>query len=161
MRSAGDIIYTDVGPNTPMVTQQNFTFLLDDCVQYEEIRHNAEPTVCGAPTSDVSGSYIDITTHNYTGLSIVNLDLLLILLKEEITPRWYEFGLVVGVPKEVMDSYSGHPSDQCLIELLDYWLRHHPGQLTWREVAQALREIEFYQLAEKALQISTIGKLNS
>ena len=88
---------------------------------------------------------------------LVNLDLLLILLKEELTPRWYELGLVVGVPKDVMDGYLGYPSDQCLIELLDYWLRHHPGQLTWKEVAQALRELKLYQLAEEALQISTTG----
>ena len=87
----------------------------------------------------------------------VNLDLLLILLREELTPRWYELGLVVGVPKDVMDGYLGYPSDQCLIELLDYWLRHHPGQLTWREVAQALREMKFYQLAEEVLQISSTG----
>lgn len=65
---------------------------------------------------------------------------------------------MVGVPKDVMDSYLGYPSDQCLIELLDYWLRHHPGQLTWKEVAQALREMKLYYLAEKALQISTTGE---
>ena len=64
---------------------------------------------------------------------------------------------MVEVPKEVMDGYVGHPSDQCLIEVLDYWLRHLSGQLTWGEVAQALREIKFYELAEKAQQISTTG----
>ena len=63
----------------------------------------------------------------------------------------------MGVPKDIVDSYLGYASDQCLIELFDYWLRHHPGQLTWREVAQALSEIKLYQLAEKALQISTTG----
>ena len=88
----------------------------------------------------------------------VNLDLILNLFKEELTPRWYECGLVVGVPKEVMDTYLGYPSDQCLIEVLDYWLRHHPGQLTWSEVAQALREMKLYQLAEKALQVYTTGE---
>ena len=93
--------------------------------------------------------------HELVFLRLVNLDLLLFLLKEEMTPRWYEFGLVVGVPKDVMDGYLGYPSDQCLIELLDYWLRHHPGQLTWREVAQALREMKLYQLAEKTLEILT------
>ena len=72
-------------------------------------------------------------------------------------PRWYEFGLVIGVPKDVMDGYLGYPSDQCLIELLDYWLRHHPGLLTWREVAQALKEIKLHQLAETILQFSTQG----
>ena len=88
----------------------------------------------------------------------VNLNFLLILLKEELSPRWYEFGLVVGVPKDVMDSYLGYPSDQCLIELLDYWLKQYPHQLTWKDVAQALREIKLYQLAEKVLQISTTGE---
>ena len=88
----------------------------------------------------------------------VNLDLILNLFKEELTPRWYECGLVVGVPKEVMDTYLGCPSDQCLIEVLDYWLRHHPGQLTWKEVAQALRGMKLYQLAEKALQVYTTGE---
>ena len=37
----------------------------------------------------------------------------------------------------------------------------HPGQLTWKEVAQALREMKFYYLAEKALQISTTGEFVS
>ena len=64
----------------------------------------------------------------------------------------------MGVPKQVMDGYLGYPSDQCLIELFDYWLRHHPGQLMCREVAQALKEIKLYQLAEKILQISVTGE---
>ena len=88
---------------------------------------------------------------------LVNLDLLLILLKEELAPKWYEFGQVIGVPKEVIDTYVGYPKDDCLTEVLDYWLRHHPGQLTWREVAQALREVKFYYLAEKAVQIGVTG----
>ena len=36
----------------------------------------------------------------------MDLDSLLIVLKEELTPKWYEFGLVVGVPQGLMDSYS-------------------------------------------------------
>ena len=57
----------------------------------------------------------------------------------------------MGVPKEAMDTYSatGCSSDQCLIEVLDYWLRHHPSQLTWKEVAHALKEIQLFQLAEE------------
>ena len=87
----------------------------------------------------------------------MDLDDLLILLKEDLTPRWYEFGLMVGVPKELMGSYSGYPSDQCLTEILDYWLRHHSDQLTWTEVAQALRAIKLDQVAGKVLlQISSI-----
>ena len=61
---AHDIKYTDISP--PMVKaahQQNFTLLCDDCVQYEEIRHNVEATltVCEAPhTVETSGNIIII-----------------------------------------------------------------------------------------------------
>ena len=50
-----------------------------------------------------------------------------------------------------MDSYSGYPSDQCLTEVLDYWLRHHAGMMKWAEVAiaDALKAVELNQLAEK------------
>ena len=80
----------------------------------------------------------------------MDLDSLLIVLKEGLAPKWYEFGLVVGVPQELMDSYSGYPSDQCLTEVLDYWLRHHTGTMKWSEVADALKAVKLNQLAEKA-----------
>jgi hypothetical protein len=57
-----------------------------------------------------------------------------------------------------MHGFVGYPSDQCLIEVLDYWLRHHHGQPQWGEVAQALKEMKLYQLEEKALQISATGQ---
>ena len=90
-------------------------------------------------------------------LAIVNLDSLLIVLKEELTPKWYDFGLVVGVPQELMDSYFGYPSDQCLTEVLDYWLRHHAGTILmkWTEVANALKAVKLNQLAEKAQLLSS------
>ena len=89
-------------------------------------------------------------------LAIVNLDSLLIVLKEELTPKWYDFGLVVGVPQELMDSYSSYHSDQCLTEVLDYWLRHHAGTIKWMEVADALKAVKLNQLAEKA-QLLSLG----
>ena len=63
----------------------------------------------------------------------MNLDSrdLLILLEEELALKWYDFGLVLGVSQELIDSYSGYPSDQCLTEVLDYWLRHHAGMMKW------------------------------
>ena len=64
---------------------------------------------------------------------------------------------MIGVPTDVMNGYLGHPSDQCLIELLDYWLRHHPSNATWKEVAQALKEVKHYHLAEKTLKILETG----
>ena len=85
----------------------------------------------------------------------MDLDSLLIVLKEGLAPKWYEFGLVVGVPQELMDSYSGYPSDQCLTEVLDYWLRHHNETIKWMEVADALKAVELNQLAEKAQLLSS------
>ena len=85
---------------------------------------------------------------------MVDLDSLLMLLKEELAPKWYDFGLVVGVPQELMDSYSGYPPDQCLTEVLDYWLRQHPGEMKWTEVADALKAVQLNQLAEKAQKLS-------
>lgn len=91
-------------------------------------------------------------------LKQVNLDNLLIQLREEVTPHWQNFGLIIGVPRKVIVKYSEYPPDQCMIEILDYWLRHHDdAPLTWRDVAVALRQIKLYQLAEKILKVYVIG----
>jgi hypothetical protein len=91
----------------------------------------------------------------------VNLDNLLIQLRDEVTPHWQNFGLTIGVPREVIVKYSEYPPDQCMIEILDYWLRHHdhaPVPLTWRDVAIALRQIRLHQLAEKILKVYVTGE---
>ena len=92
----------------------------------------------------------------YCSVTVVDLDSLLILLKEELAPKWYDFGLIVGVPQDLMDSYSGYPPDQCLTEVLDYWLRHHTGKVKWTEVADALKALELNQLAEKAQKLHSL-----
>ena len=91
----------------------------------------------------------------------LSLDNLLIQLRDEVTPHWYEFGLTVGVPQEFLDKCSDYPPYQCIVEVLDYWLKHHCGQLTWRDVAHALKKINLYQLAEKILQIYETGDPNT
>ena len=63
--------------------------------------------------------------------------------------------MVIGVPQELMDGYSSYPSDQCLTEVLDYWLRHHAGTMKWTEVADALKAVKLNQLAEKAQLLSS------
>ena len=87
----------------------------------------------------------------------IDLNSVLIQLRDEVTQEWYKFGLSLGVPEEVMDKYSGYPLDQCMIEMLDYWLRHHQGHPTWREVAKALEAIELHQLSAKILQVYVTG----
>ena len=38
------------------------------------------------------------------------------------------------------------PPEESIIEICDHWLRNHTGQPTWREVAEALRQIGFKKL---------------
>ena len=83
----------------------------------------------------------------------MNLDNLLIHLRDEVTPKWHELGEIIGVPKESLDKYSEHPPDQCIIEVLDYWLMLYHDKLTWKDVARALKELNLHQLSEKVLQI--------
>ena len=76
------------------------------------------------------------------------MDNLLSQLRDDITPHWYEFGVIVGVPKETLEKCKDYPPDQSTVEVLDYWLMHHRGQLTWEDVGNALKEIQLHHLAE-------------
>ena len=67
---------------------------------------------------------------------------------------WKELGLIIGIDEEVLDRYSSYPPEECLVEVLDYWLRKHhtaKNKLTWRDVAKAVKEIGLHQLAESIL----------
>lgn len=88
----------------------------------------------------------------------VNLDTLLIQLRDEVTPHWQKFGRIIGVPNDMIVKCSKYPPDQCMIEILDYWLRqHNDAPLTWRDVAQALRQINLSQLSETILETYVTG----
>ena len=84
-----------------------------------------------------------------------NLDNLLIQLGTEVIPKWYDLGLVIGIAKEILDEYSTHPARECLVDVLDYWIRNSCDVLTWRDVAETLKEIRLHELAERAYQIGT------
>ena len=61
-----------------------------------------------------------------------------------------------------MDKYIGYSSDQCLVEILDHWLRsrhHGHKEPTWREIAQALNEIGLHELSNKITQVYITGVL--
>ena len=79
--------------------------------------------------------------------TLLNLDSLLIQLQAEVTPKWYQFGEAIGMNKETLNKYTNYSDDQCIIEVLDYWLTNHSGQPTWREVAKILRGIGLQRLA--------------
>ena len=85
----------------------------------------------------------------------LNLDNLLIQLRPHITSKWYEFGVAIGVTKEVLDKCSGYPPEECIVEVLDYWLR--TTRRTWKDVAEGLHTIGFENLADKILKVYKTG----
>lgn len=87
----------------------------------------------------------------------LTLDSLLIQLRSQVTPNWYKFGLAVGIAKEVLDKYTSYPSEECIVEMLDYWLRNHHNKPTWKDVAVALKKIELFQLAEDIMNVYKTG----
>ena len=80
----------------------------------------------------------------------LDLDNLLIQLRAQVTPNWYQFGLALGVDK---NKYSKCPKEESLVELADYWLRNSPTKPTWRDVAKALKKISFDSLANDILNV--------
>jgi hypothetical protein len=78
------------------------------------------------------------------------LDKLLALLREEVGPRWYDFGEAVGIDSVVLDSIAKTTfPENCIVEVLDYWLKYFydDEKLTWSDVAIALRDINLQELA--------------
>ena len=86
----------------------------------------------------------------------MNLDSLLIQLQGKVTPVWYKFGAALGIEKEILDRHLNYPPEQCIVEILDYWLRNHVER-NWREVARALRQISYHQLANEVESIDETG----
>lgn len=97
-------------------------------------------------------------TDKYDDL-ICNLDSLLVQLRIQVTPKWYQFGVAIGIDKETLDRYSTYPSDECIVEVLDYWLRTHHDVLTWSEVAKVLKQINLSQLADNILKVYETGEM--
>ena len=90
----------------------------------------------------------------------INLDALLIQLRKQVTPKWYQFGETAGIDNEVLDNFAGNCSpDDCIVEMLDYWLLNYKGKPTWRDVAVILKAINLQQLAFDIEQIYITGKI--
>ena len=86
---------------------------------------------------------------------------MLIQIRDQVTPKWYQFGGVVGINKETLDELSNFPPEECIVEVLDIWLRtHDPAEpVSWRDVADALKQTGLYLLAERILKSYKTGVL--
>ena len=66
--------------------------------------------------------------------------------------------MAVGIDKEVLEKYSRYPSEECIVEMLDYWLKNHHSKPTWKNVAEALKDIGLHRYAEKMLEVYETGE---
>ena len=53
----------------------------------------------------------------------------------------------MGIEKKVLKKFVKLPPEESIVEVIDYWLRKHDGQPTWREIAEALKQLGFRQLS--------------
>ena len=82
----------------------------------------------------------------------------MIQIRDQVTPKWYQFGLAVGINKETLDEFSNFPPEECIIKMLDLWLKTSETAITWRDVANALKESGFHHLADKILKVYKTGE---
>ena len=70
-----------------------------------------------------------------------DLDSVLMTLHQKINNNlWYTFGLELGVPVKLLESLKRYPQNECMVEVVDYWLRNHPNKPTWSELENAIKE---------------------
>ena len=71
----------------------------------------------------------------------LDLDCLLMKLRGRIDAKlWYQFGIALGIPTNVLEMLKGYDEEECIIELADYWLRNHPAKPTWSEICNAAKK---------------------
>ena len=88
----------------------------------------------------------------------VNLDNLLIQLRVQVSPFWYQFGEAAGVETEVLDKLADNCSPQeCIVEMFDYWLRKQKELPTWSDIAKILNVINLQPLAAQIEMVYTTG----
>ena len=86
----------------------------------------------------------------------LTLDSLLIQLQDKVTQKWYQFGIALGIEKDILDRCLNYPPEQSIVEILDRWLRRDAEQ-SWGEIAKALRLISYHKLAEEIESIDETG----
>ena len=84
-------------------------------------------------------------------ISVLTVDELLLKLCSQVSPKWRQFGFALRIPTETLNELSSYQEEDRLSEIANYWMKQHQGQLTWREVAQIMKEIDLNDLAEEIL----------
>ena len=79
--------------------------------------------------------------HPLTAAATLTVENLLIKVGDQMKSQWYTFGLAIGAPRNFLDQLSGE-DQHCLRQVLEYWLKHHPGKPKWEEVSEVQRKVK-------------------
>lgn len=86
----------------------------------------------------------------------VNLNSLLVQLRPQVGPKWFEFGKVARIGRDVLDKIAEQCSpEECIVELFDHWLFNEKP--TWRDVADILKQIGLTELGLNIESVYTTG----
>ena len=62
--------------------------------------------------------------------------------------KWKLLGVVLGLPKHLLDAMRGDPQE-CLVSMLDLWLKRADPAPTWPAVIEAVELLEDETLARE------------
>lgn len=79
----------------------------------------------------------------------VSLKRLLEKLQGQVSKQWYQLGLALGLPMDVLEGFNLYSEDDCLTEVLDYWLKHHKGKPTWQEITDAQKKVVMFNTEQE------------
>ena len=83
----------------------------------------------------------------------------MVLLREKVNPKWRDFGEALDIDEVVLDSIANTCfPENCIVEVLDYWLKYANEKITWRDVAYVLKTINLHELALDVVQIYKTGR---
>lgn len=73
------------------------------------------------------------------------MECVLASLRGRVTSQWYKFGAALRVPSNTLEKFvkdsERYSEEKALIQVVEYWLKHHVTQPSWQELANALKEI--------------------
>ena len=74
---------------------------------------------------------------------------------------WKQLGECLGVSPSQLDEIAKQCSTaaECMVEMLDVWIKNHVGHPTWKEVIVGLGKLNHYHLAESLKHRYTTGEL--
>jgi hypothetical protein len=63
-------------------------------------------------------------------------------IQGQVSSHWCKFGLVIGIPGDIIEQLKDYSDKDALVEILHYWLMNS-DQPTWQDVVIALKKAGF------------------